>query len=172
MQTYAAYGHAVKTVTLLATRVAAQRGLGENVETLPIEQGLSQLAEANSTRGTVWEQALLLGDVDTITAARLWHESAWHLERFARGLETGADAWASAMKEANDARAMFYAAARGDLGVPGTPPATTWPWGKHPLPGPVIPPHNTQACVSSAISVVSHGRIAITGVRELTRRSD
>jgi phosphatidylethanolamine-binding protein (PEBP) family uncharacterized protein len=32
-----------------------------------------------------WELVLLLGDPETITAARTWHRRVWNLEQFARG---------------------------------------------------------------------------------------
>jgi hypothetical protein len=125
MQTYAAYGHAVKAVTLLATRAAAQRGIGELVETLPLDEALEKLSDAEANRATQWEHVLLLGDLETIAAARKWHEIAWTMTRFARGQESGQQSWAQAMNDVNDARAAFYRAARTDLGVAGHPPATS-----------------------------------------------
>jgi hypothetical protein len=126
METYAAYGHAVKTAMLLAIRVAAQRGLGEVMEKISIDDGLAKLSEAQLTRTVLWEQVLLLGDPATIAAARRWHEAGWLMDEFARGTRQGRERWTHVRTEANDARDAFYAAARRDLGVSGLPPATTW----------------------------------------------
>jgi hypothetical protein len=127
MQTYAVYGRAVKRITDLAVRVAAHRGVGEFVATLPLAEGLPRLADADAERAALWEQVLLLGDPATVAAARRWHETAWHLDQLVRGEHPDQDAWSLAMNRANDARAAFYAAARADLGVSGDVPSTRWP---------------------------------------------
>lgn len=132
METYAAYGHAVKTCTMLAARVAAERGIGERLEPISIKDGLAQLAEAQLTRATLWEPVLLLGDPATIATARRWHEASWRLDGFARQMSHPDDTWDAAMNAANDARAAFYQAARKDLGVTGTPPPTQFPRRNYP----------------------------------------
>jgi hypothetical protein len=83
LDAYAGYANAVKTFILIANRVSAARGIGTAAQPVAIEEGLEQLAEAE--RGSAWEHVLLLGDPDTIAAARRWHKGAWHLEHFSRG---------------------------------------------------------------------------------------
>ena len=127
METYAAYGHAVKTAIMLAIRVAAERGLGEIIEPISVPDGLAKLADAQLHRATLWEQVLLLGDPATIAAARRWHEALFLMDRYARGMVQEADDWPRVRIEAEDARSAFYQAARKDLGVAGIPPAPTSP---------------------------------------------
>ncbi|WP_433360139.1 hypothetical protein ACQPZX_26200 [Actinoplanes sp. CA-142083] len=70
---------------------------------------------------------LLLGHTDTLTAARIWHQSVWQLEFFAHGVLTGEQAWADALDQFEEARREFYRCARADLGLAGGIPAGTWP---------------------------------------------
>ncbi|MEU0587838.1 hypothetical protein [Streptomyces sp. NPDC006132] len=39
-----------------------------------------QLAEAEARRAAEWETVLLVGDAETIAAARKWHEAVWNVE--------------------------------------------------------------------------------------------
>jgi hypothetical protein len=122
MQAYASYALTVKTLILVANRISASLDLGSSTQPLSEDEGLEKLAQAEMDRAAAWEQVLLIGDPVTIAAARNWHQCAWNLEAFARGLRTGKEEWAAAVVAANDARAEFYRNARGDLSVPGIPP--------------------------------------------------
>jgi hypothetical protein len=122
METYAAYGNAVKRTTMLAHRMAAERGLTEAIAPLSSDEGRHLMSEAQGARAALWEEMLLLGDPATLAAARRWHESSWLLDEFARGFRSDAQGWHAAVIEVNDARAEFHRAARADLGVPGVPP--------------------------------------------------
>ena len=132
LDAYAVYANAVKAFILIANRISAARGIGSTAQPIAIEEGLEQLAQAEAERGSAWEHVLLLGDPDTIAAARRWHEGAWCLEHFARGIKDDLQEWNQAMTEASQARHNFYACARIDLGITGTPPASVWP--RRPLP--------------------------------------
>lgn len=127
MEAYTEYAHAVKSMVQCSLRLCAQRGMGSIAQPVTETDGLAALAEAEANRGAMWEKVLLVGTPATVAAGRRWHECAWRLELFARGLETGSEAWVQAMGETNAARAAFYAQARSDLGVPGESPMAPWP---------------------------------------------
>jgi hypothetical protein len=127
METYAAYGHAIKAHTQLASWVCAFRGLGSVAQPLPLDEGLRRLADAEETRATLWEQVLLLGEPGTIVAARRWHEATWRFEVLARGIGDGKRDYQELMAETNEARGNFYEHARADLGVTGGAPMEPWP---------------------------------------------
>jgi len=62
----------------------------------------------------------LLGDRDTVTAARSWHESVWRLDWIAcRKENANSEDYEKARSEVNRARALFYKSAREDLQVKG-----------------------------------------------------
>ena len=122
MEAYASYALTVKKLFLIANRICAGRDLGSSAQPLPVDEGLEKLAQAEIDRAAAWEQVLLIGDPATIAAARNWHECAWELEAFARGIKTGKQGWAAAAVAANDARAEFYRNARSDLSIAGVPP--------------------------------------------------
>ncbi|MEV4410988.1 hypothetical protein [Catellatospora sp. NPDC049609] len=130
-EAYAAYGRAVKDYVVLSARIVASRGVGNGREQ-PLDPaiGLPQLAELEATRTAVWEMVLLLGDTETIAAAREWHRCAWYLEWFARGEVAGDQEWDQARAEASAARDRFYACARRSLHVldplPEPLPAPAW----------------------------------------------
>jgi hypothetical protein len=80
MAAYADYGNAVKNVIQLSCRVLAAQGLPANVDPLPGEAGLQQLAAAELERAARWEAVLLLGsrmllplDVPGITKHGHWN---------------------------------------------------------------------------------------------------
>ena len=125
LEAYASYGLAVKRFILIASRISASRGLGPQAQPLSAnEENLEQLAQAEVDRATAWEQVLLIGDPATIASARRWHQRAWELEHFARGVRTAKEGWAATYAAADDARAEFYRNARRDLSVVGIPPAS------------------------------------------------
>jgi hypothetical protein len=128
---YTDYGNAVKEMVLLANRIAASRGLHSNVEPLdPDDEALTALAEAAARCSVLTETVRLLGDTDTITAARKMAHNAWRLEWFAQGrLDGGATAWDDAFKEYKDARDEYLLRARRHLQVTGfpTPLDRDWP---------------------------------------------
>jgi hypothetical protein len=126
METYAAYGNAVKKTTMLAHRMAAHRGLTDAIAPLSPDEGANLMSEAQGARAALWEEMLLLGDPATLAAARRWHESSWTLDELARGLKN-AQGWHAAVMEVNDARAEYHRAARANLGVTGVPPVNPNP---------------------------------------------
>jgi len=121
VEAYASYARAVKDVINISSRIAAGRGLGNASEPLvPTQENLSLLAGAEAQRANQWETVLLLGNPETVAAARQWHEIAWRLEWFARGRLTSEQAdWGEVRSSVNDARSRFYESARKDLQVKG-----------------------------------------------------
>ncbi|MFD5101638.1 hypothetical protein [Streptomyces albidochromogenes] len=126
--TYASYATTLKDQLRVAQRIAAARGFADVTDPLDPAEGLAQLAEAESRRAAEWESVLLVGDAESIGAARAWHEAVWNVELYARGLRDGAAGWADAVKQVSHARDTFYACARRDLGIAGPPPPSgNWP---------------------------------------------
>lgn len=130
MRAYADYGNAVRNMSNLALRIMAGRGLS-TAEWPPLDPdaaALETLATAETERGRAWEAVLLLGNPDTVRAAREWHQAVWCLEWFARGMLTATDQFRPAKMDADRARDKFYEAARQDLGVKGRElPIAPWP---------------------------------------------
>jgi hypothetical protein len=129
MRTYAEYGDAVKKVSHLASRIAAGRGFPHSDESLaPDAEAIEALSNAGGERARAWESVLLLGDPETVAAARAWHQSVWRLEWFAAGRLTAADQWEPAIRDTEVTRDRFYDCARRDLGVKGgVVPTPLWP---------------------------------------------
>jgi hypothetical protein len=117
VQVYADYGHAVKRVYELSKRLAASRGLPTLAAPLPLKNGRSDLMQASIERSEKWERLLLIGDPDTIAAARTWHRTVWRMEEFANGQLSDPDQWRDTVRVANESRSRFYEAARRDLGI-------------------------------------------------------
>lgn len=89
---------------------------------------MEALEDADGARARVWEPVLLLGDPQTVAAARAWHQAVWRLVWFARGRLTAVEQWEPSMRETEVARDAFYDCARRDLGVRGEAvPTPIWP---------------------------------------------
>jgi hypothetical protein len=129
MRAYAEYGDAVKKVSHLASRIAAGRGFPHSVEPLTPDAGaMEALVDADEARGRAWEPVLLLGDPQTVAAARAWHQAVWRLVWFAQGRLTAAEQWNPSIRKTEVARDAFYDCARRDLGVKGEAvPTPSWP---------------------------------------------
>ncbi|MEU6238095.1 hypothetical protein [Kitasatospora sp. NPDC047058] len=126
--TYMTYANTLKAQLRIAQRIGAARGFENVADPLEPDEGLSRLAEAESRRASEWEAVLLVGDAQTIGAARAWHEAVWNLELYARGLRTDPAGWSRAERQISQARDAFYACARRDLGIVGPPPPSGgWP---------------------------------------------
>lgn len=127
MEAYVRYGNAIKATTMIATRLAAERGYIPVVERISIDEGLADLAKAQLNRALLWEEVQLLGHPDTVRAARKWHESSWRMDEAVRHTEYEPMQWNQAAAAAVAARATFYEAARRDLSIRGDLPQSSWP---------------------------------------------
>ncbi|MFD9487378.1 hypothetical protein [Streptomyces sp. NPDC059991] len=127
-EVYARYGNALKEQIWITQRVGAALGYANVVDPLDPIEGLRLLAEAEARRAMHWESVLLVGDVETVAAARSWHEAIWMLELHVREQRHDAQGWTRDAQRVSQKRDMFYASARRDLGVGGPPPPSgNWP---------------------------------------------
>ncbi|GAA1854915.1 hypothetical protein GCM10009736_22170 [Actinomadura bangladeshensis] len=81
---------------LTTQRLAAHRGLEFTVDPLDPEEGMGLLAQAESRRQAEWEAVLLVGEAETVAAARAWHEAVWNVEPWSRGLRNDQEGWTAA----------------------------------------------------------------------------
>jgi hypothetical protein len=116
-QAYADYAYTVKNVYVQCMRATELRRQGADRDMAAYEAVLTALAKLTDERTAKWESVLLLGNPETIAAARVWHRRIWQAERFARGERSDDGQWDSVLEDINVARTRFYAAARRDLGI-------------------------------------------------------
>lgn len=127
-EVYARYGNALKEQIWISQRIGAALGYANVVDPLEPAPGLQLLAEAEARRASLWESVLLVGDAETVVAARSWHEAIWTLELHVREQSREADKWARDAQRVSQRRDAFYACARRELGVAGPPPPSgNWP---------------------------------------------
>jgi len=125
---YGEFATAIKQFIAIATRLCAGLGLPEASQPLDANTGLPALAAADQDLSIKWEQVLMLGSPDIITAAQDWRHAVWHLEWFARGLRNDLVEYEQVTADREAARSRFYTAARADLGiVSGSVPERIWP---------------------------------------------
>jgi hypothetical protein len=122
---YAEYGDVVKRVKSAALRVARSKGLESTAPPIDLAQGLENLIKLEDERTAKWERVLLLGDPETVLAAREWHRSVWKIQDFARGEDVEREAWPDFLRQTTMARARFYACARKQLGISGELPRSS-----------------------------------------------
>ena len=127
-QAYTDYGLAVKNVYVQSMRAAELRRRDSQDQPAAYEEALAELVRLTDERAAKWETVLLLGDPETITAARVWHRRVWQVERFACGQRTDTSQWESVLSDVNADRARFYTAARRDLGITGSDIPAGGPW--------------------------------------------
>ncbi|SCL46023.1 hypothetical protein GA0070606_0906 [Micromonospora citrea] len=118
LDAYVEFARVIKEIHAVAVRMLADERPHSRGHRMNREEGLAQLADADVRRTLTWESLLLLGDAATVSAARDWRDAVWEIERVARGLRQGDDP-AGMLQRANEARDLFYRAARGGLGVRG-----------------------------------------------------
>ena len=128
LECYGEFATAIKQFIAIATRLCASLGFPEEGQPLDRVTGLPMLAAAEQDVGVKWENVMMLGSPDAITAGRYWRDVAWHLEWFARGLRNDPVEYEQVNKDKGAARHRFYTAARVDLGIlSGSIPELTWP---------------------------------------------
>ena len=143
-QAYADYGYAVKNVYVQCMRVAAMRSRGRDGDRAAGEraagdradyaEALAGLSSLTDERTAKWEPVLLLGNPQTIAAARTWHRRVWQVERFARGERTDIEHWDALMADVIADRARFYTEARRDLGITSGELPSSGRWDADPVP--------------------------------------
>ncbi|MGI5242111.1 hypothetical protein [Dactylosporangium sp. CA-139066] len=115
---YARYAHLLKQTLRAALWLAASNGLKCRAPILSIGDMEAALAKIESERSAAWEDVLLLGDTETIRAARQYTLEALRLERAAHEQPVDPETWSAQLRKVEETRAAFHAAARNDLGVP------------------------------------------------------
>lgn len=118
LKAYMDYARAIKEMHSLAFRLTAARRPGSVTPVIDRDHGLQLLSEAMANRAIVWEVVLLLGDKETVRAARAWSDAVLRLVKIARDLSEY-DGWVSAVRTVDQARDEFYTVARASLTVPG-----------------------------------------------------
>src|SRR5690242_12940490 len=119
LDAYVTYAASVKEIHALALRVSAPHRLHSKSRPLAREQGLEMFAEANARRTKAGEAMLLLGDEETVKAARAWQDAVGAEEHLSTDDSIDERGWRSAVEAVDQARDRFYVAARENLGVHG-----------------------------------------------------
>ncbi|MEU6077630.1 hypothetical protein [Micromonospora sp. NPDC047074] len=118
LDAYVEFARVVKEIHAVAARMLSGQRPHSRSHPMDREEGLARLAEADVRHTLAWESLLLLGDASTVSAARTWRDAVWGIERAAREPLVGDDP-DDLVQRANEARDLFYGAARGGLGVNG-----------------------------------------------------
>lgn len=128
---YTEYAHSIKRVISIAVRLASYNAVHPGTYRVSPEEGRVTLASAEEQRTIAWEAVLLFGSNAVVTAAREWHQCAFHLERIASGHHDELT-WSEAVSATSRARREFHEAARQDIGVPigNSPEVYEWQLGR------------------------------------------
>jgi hypothetical protein len=119
LEAYAQYAETIKHLQVLSLRLSASSRPGARSQPLDHAVGQELISEGEAARARAWEAVLLLGDAETVTAARLWRTAVLRMEHRARDLLDEATDWESLIGDADRARDHFYLMARHSLGVDG-----------------------------------------------------
>jgi hypothetical protein len=119
LEAYAQYAETIKNLQVLSTRLSASSRPGAKSQPLDPAVGDQLIADGEAARARAWEAVLLLGDQDTVVAARQWRTAVLQMEHLARGLLENPATWPELVAAADLARDQFYQVARRSLGVNG-----------------------------------------------------
>jgi len=118
---YAEYARAIKGIHITALRIV-RPDRPENL-TKPVnhEAAIETLTQAEARRTEAWELMLLLSDEVTVHAALRWHNAVRREAEFARSRPQDAesDDWIALVRSVDQARDLFYDAARNSVSVGG-----------------------------------------------------
>jgi hypothetical protein len=117
LECYSEFSSSISHFTNIANRISAGLNLPANVQPVDTDTTLADMAAAEAELSVKWEQMLMLGSPEAITAAQEWRHEAWQLESFARGSRSDPAEFLKATQDRREARRRFYTAARADLGV-------------------------------------------------------
>ncbi|MGC4878369.1 hypothetical protein ACLQ26_19185 [Micromonospora sp. DT43] len=119
LDAYVEFAHALKESHAVALRMTADLRPGSYSHPIDRDEGLARLAESDARRTLVWENLLLLGDEPTVVAGANWRDTIWQVERVARGIVDVQPDIVEMVSRVNEARDIYYRAARHSLGVRG-----------------------------------------------------
>lgn len=117
LQAYAEYGRALKASIVVAMRMAAKRGNCPHASPLAADDGSRLLGEALQARESAWENLLLIGRPEIISAGTEWHLAVWSLEHFAQSQDVSPERWDELWKNVDRLRQAYYKSARVDLRI-------------------------------------------------------
>jgi hypothetical protein len=119
LDSYVAFTATLKDAVRLSYRLTARHRKMGTAFQLDRAAAIEGLEEAERRNSKDWEMLLLLGDADTVEAARRWREAAGVVTRLALRDRFDQGQWDAAVHELDQTRDGFHAAARRDLGVTG-----------------------------------------------------
>jgi hypothetical protein len=114
---YTEYANAVKHMVRLCRRIAETKKLLPTGQDIDLETAFAAFAEGETQRALKWEAVMLLGEPQTISAAKTWYEQVWKLEHILREENPDKSAFIDAYRESMRIRNEFYAKARKDLNI-------------------------------------------------------
>lgn len=118
---YADWAAAQKLDMGTCRRMAAGRGRYPSGAKMTEDEGLAQLSKRSDERNVSFENLILVGSPEVVTAAYKWHDAVYALREFARNEpKVREDDFSKLYKDAREARDQFYELARADLRVKGT----------------------------------------------------
>lgn len=119
LSAYVDYVNSTKVSVNIVVLVLAGKGIVEANNSLEESEGLAMLSDAEGERSVKLEGVLMLGNTETIAAARELTRQLYRLYSFARGeLPVTPQIWDEAYSAYRLARTRFHDAARNSLGVP------------------------------------------------------
>ena len=118
---YAEYAKAIKRIHITALRIVRPDRADNLTKPIARETALEMLTQAEARRTEAWELILLLADQATAHAALQWHFVVRRVAEFARSRPDDAesDDWKTLVRSADQARDLFYEAARNSVDVGG-----------------------------------------------------
>ena len=127
-QAYAEYAYAVKTLFVHSLRIANSR-LGRALsDPIDYDEALAELRKLENERTAKWEMVLLVGNPETIEAARTWHRRVWYMDYFARGERSDPNDYKALLADVDADRTRFYEAAKQSLGITSGEVPRGGPW--------------------------------------------
>jgi hypothetical protein len=120
LDAYVAFTATLKDAVRICFRLTAPHRHAATAYPLDRAAAIDGLEEAEKRNSRDWESLLLLGDADTVEAARRWREASGAVVRLALRDRWDENSWATAVHELDRTRDEFHTAARRGLGVAGS----------------------------------------------------
>jgi hypothetical protein len=118
LQAYIEYANAIKASVNVVVLILAGKGITRANRALSEPEGLAMLSEVEGDRSLKYDAVLMLGDTDTIAAAKDLTQHMWQMHAFARGqIPVDERIWQEAFSDYRRTRTRFYHTARSSMGV-------------------------------------------------------
>jgi hypothetical protein len=128
LEAYSRYAETLKEIHALSFRMTSP------TNPMDPQNAATSLARAEQARTKAWEAVLLVGESNTVVAARQWREAIRQVSQLAQSEGRRDPNWVSLVHQANEARDRFYAVARRGLSLRGGEVAQA-DWLSRPPPG-------------------------------------